>query len=139
MESNNQQSKRYFDETTMSILFYSALLALQFGLQPMITTRCTPPGVSKSSLVIGIEVFKIFIAIITIALEDPKERARLFSKFTIQNSLKTAALPAALYSFQNLLIQLGYTLLDSMTFNLLNQTKVTTYIIFVSKRPNPTH
>jgi hypothetical protein len=35
-----------------------------------------------------------------------------------------AALPATLYAIQNVFVQYGYVLLDSMSFNLLNQTKV---------------
>lgn len=32
-------------------------------------------------------------------------------------------LPAALYALQNTMAQIGYQNLDSLTFNLLNQTK----------------
>ena len=35
-----------------------------------------------------------------------------------------AALPAVLYAIQNILAQVGYDNLDPLTFNLLNQTKV---------------
>lgn len=34
-------------------------------------------------------------------------------------------LPAGLYALQNTMAQIGYQNLDSLTFNLLNQTKVT--------------
>jgi hypothetical protein len=103
-------------------LFYSSLLALQFGLQPLLTTKFTAAGVSKSSMVIGAEIAKILIAIVTLAPTASKDR--LISSWKLQESLYYAAVPAVLYAVQNLLVQFGYTLLDSMTFNLLNQTKV---------------
>lgn len=114
----------FLDDPNTSILFYSALLALQFGLQPMITTRCTPRGVTKSSIVITIEIFKILISILSMSFESSESLTKIRSKFTIATSLKTAAIPATLYAIQNLCVQYGYTYLDSMTFNLLNQTKV---------------
>lgn len=47
----------------------------------------------------------------------------LFKAWTLRRSLAAAALPAVGYSLQNWLSQLGYKNLDSLTFNLLNQTK----------------
>lgn len=38
--------------------------------------------------------------------------------------VRLAALPAACYAVQNVLAQVGYQNLDSLTYNLLNQTKV---------------
>jgi len=56
--------------------------------------------------------------------ESAEERQQLFRKWRFIDSLKAAAIPATLYAIQNLAVQYGYVLLDSMTFNLLNQTKV---------------
>lgn len=105
-------------------LLYCSLLALQFGLQPMIASRFTASGVSKSSVVIATELGKILIAIFTFVGESSTERQKIIETWSFKNSLMVAALPATLYAIQNVLVQHGYQLLDSMTFNLLNQTKV---------------
>lgn len=112
------------DEKSLQALFYCSLLALQFGLQPMLASKFTPPGVAKSSVVIATELCKILIAVLSYLTGPSAEIEKLKESFTIRDSLTVAALPATLYAIQNLLVQYGYVLLDSMTFNLLNQTKV---------------
>lgn len=104
-------------------LMYCALLALQFGLQPMIATKFTNKEVSKTSVVIATELTKIWIAAVVIFSESATVREKIFSNWTLKSSLQNAALPACMYAIQNLLVQNAYQLLDSMTFNLLNQTK----------------
>ena len=110
------------DNRFLAVL-YCTLLAFQFGLQPIISSRLTPSGVSKSSVVIATEIAKIVIAAVTLFGESAEERQKLFSSWRFIDSLKAAAVPATLYAIQNLAVQYGYVLLDSMTFNLLNQTK----------------
>ena len=112
------------DDNRFLAVLYCSLLALQFGLQPLIASRLTPPGVSKSSVVIATEITKIVIAAFSLMSESAEERQQLFRKWRFIDSLKAAAIPATLYAIQNLAVQYGYVLLDSMTFNLLNQTKV---------------
>lgn len=112
------------DDNSQKSLFFCSLLALQFGLQPILASKFTAVGVSKSSIVIATEITKILIAIFTIMGGPSAEREKLFETWSILDSLKVAALPATLYAIQNLLVQYGYACLDSMTFNLLNQTKV---------------
>eukprot|EP01031_Cornospumella_fuschlensis_P038452 gene38452-46734_t len=111
------------DENGRNALLYCSLLALQFGLQPMIASKFTPAGVSRSSVVIATEFAKIVIAAITIFGGPSAELEKIKESWTVSNSLRIAALPATLYAIQNLFVQYGYVLLDSMTFNLLNQTK----------------
>ena len=105
-------------------LFYCSLLALQFGLQPIISNMFVHVDVSKSSVVIATELFKICIAAVSFATESKEERKRVISTWSLSDSILVAALPATLYAIQNLLVQNGYMYLDSMTFCLLNQTKV---------------
>jgi UDP-sugar transporter A1/2/3 len=104
-------------------VFFCGLLALQFGLQPLLAGRYTGAGVSKSSVVIATELCKILLAAASLAGESGEERQSLVKSWTLIDSLKVAAVPAVLYAIQNLFSQYGYALLDSMTFNLLNQTK----------------
>lgn len=47
----------------------------------------------------------------------------MLESWTLRESLAVAAFPAAGYALQSWLSQLAYTNLDSLTFNLLNQTK----------------
>lgn len=109
-------------------LLYCILLALQFGLQPMISQRFISKDISKTSVVIGTEFAKIFIAYFSIMSEPSAARKKVFGDWTLYDSIKIAALPATLYAIQNLFVQYGYVFLDSMTFNLLNQTKVSIVI-----------
>ena len=78
---------------------------------------------------IATELTKIWIAVTAISLEPAASRVKIFSAWTLKDSLKVAALPAIMYAIQNLMVQHAYVLLDSMTFNLLNQTKVISKII----------
>lgn len=112
------------DENSQKSLLYCSLLALQFGLQPIIASKFTASGVSKTSIVIATEVAKIVISFLTIMSGPRAELQRIRESWSLTDSLKVAALPATLYAIQNLLVQYGYVFLDSMTFNLLNQTKV---------------
>lgn len=79
---------------------------------------------NKTTIVVATEITKILIATLMISCYDENERARVFANWSISDSLKVAALPATLYAIQNLLVQYAYEYLPSMTFNLLNQTKV---------------
>lgn len=79
---------------------------------------------NKTAIVVATEGTKILIATLAISLYSKVERAKIFEKWSVQDSLKVAALPATLYAIQNLLVQYAYDYLPSMTFNLLNQTKV---------------
>lgn len=111
-------------ENSRLALIYCTLLALQFGLQPLLASKFTSGQVSKASVVIATELTKIWIATIFIFMGPSRERKEIFEKWTLMDSLKIAALPAVMYAIQNLLVQYAYKMLDSMTFNLLNQTKV---------------
>jgi UDP-sugar transporter A1/2/3 len=113
-------------------LLYCSLLSIQFGLQPLITSKFTAVGVSKSSIVIATELLKIFIVFVSFCNISVEERRKALANWNIVDSLKAAALPASLYAVQNLCVQHGYLLLDSMTYNLLNQTKVH-FLIYITK------
>jgi hypothetical protein len=131
---------------TGNAVFYSVLLALQFGLQPLLANwlehssplhdlflslrslhllRFTHPSINKSLIVISTEITKIFIAFLSLLLFHSREELRVIVKgWDLTESLQVAAFPAILYAIQNILIQHGFLSLNSLTFNLLNQTKV---------------
>lgn len=76
-------------------------------------------------IVIVTESSKIIIAFLSIlCFHSSLERKNIFQNWNIIESFRVAGLPAILYAIQNILIQYGYLYLNSLTFNLLNQTKV---------------
>lgn len=58
---------------------------------------------------------------------------RLPKEWSFVDSLTASASPAAIYALQNTLLQLSYRNLDSLTFSLLNQTKLvfTAFFMFL--------
>lgn len=127
-----------------SALLFSSLLAIHFATHPMlahrylchigftnvltialIVDRYTPVEAHKTLIVIVTELCKIVLAALSILIfSSPKERSQIFLDYSFLDSLKVAALPATLYAIQNVLTQYAYDGLSSLTFNLLNQTKV---------------
>lgn len=49
---------------------------------------------------------------------------RTFKEWTLVGALTASGLPAAIYALQNSLLQISYKNLDSLTFSMLNQTKI---------------
>ena len=109
----------------MSIaLVYCALLSLQFGLQPITVVSFQDPNVSKTAIVMATEFAKIGLELILIFLEPVADRIKLSRSWSLSSSLSASAFPAVLFCIQNVLIQHAFRKLDSLTFNLINQTKV---------------
>jgi len=63
-------------ENGQKSLIFCSLLALQFGLQPIIATRFTASGVSKSSIVIVTEITKIVIAALSVLAHQRRSERR---------------------------------------------------------------
>lgn len=49
---------------------------------------------------------------------------KLYKEWTLVGALTASGLPAAIYALQNSLLQISYKNLDSLTFSMLNQTKI---------------
>jgi UDP-sugar transporter A1/2/3 len=49
---------------------------------------------------------------------------RIYKEWTLVGALTASGLPAAIYALQNSLLQISYKNLDSLTFSILNQTKL---------------
>ena len=49
---------------------------------------------------------------------------KTFSEWTVAGALTASGLPAIIYALQNSLLQISYKNLDSLTFSMLNQTKI---------------
>ncbi|KAK4411671.1 UDP-N-acetylglucosamine transporter ROCK1 [Sesamum angolense] len=74
-----------------------------------------------TSCVLACEVVKI--SAIMLLAKDGSLR-NTFKKWTLIGSLTASGLPAAIYALQNSLLQISYRNLDSLTFSMLNQTKL---------------
>jgi hypothetical protein len=99
-----------FASDSRKSFIYCSLLALQFGLQPMIASRFTNSDVSKSTIVMATEIGKIGIAAIAIASEPSAVQQKIFSSWNIKSSITKAALPAILYAIQNVMVSTAYDL-----------------------------
>lgn len=102
-------------------MFYMFLLAVQFGLQPVLTRRFTPPGICGSTVILMQELLKFIFAFAMLHMSGGTKTA--LSGWKVSQWVTVAFLPAALYALQNLAALQAYQNLDSLTFNVLNQTK----------------
>mmetsp|Transcript_48683 Transcript_48683/g.93147 ORF Transcript_48683/g.93147 Transcript_48683/m.93147 type:complete len:332 (+) Transcript_48683:797-1792(+) len=103
-------------------VMYMVLLALQYGLQPMLTTKFTPPTANKLMVVLLQEAAKAACAVTVMSSQGHMRAFLQPSRLTL--ILYAAALPAGIYCVQNWSTQVAYQALDSVTFNCLNQTKL---------------
>ncbi|XP_022962789.1 CMP-sialic acid transporter 5-like [Cucurbita moschata] len=110
------------DQMSRKILLYSVLLALQYGAQPLISKRFTRREVIVTSSVLTCEIVKVICALIIMAKEGSLKKT--FSEWTVAGALTASGLPAIIYALQNSLLQIAYKNLDSLTFSMLNQTKI---------------
>ena len=102
-------------------LGYMFLLALQFGIQPILTRRFTPPDISRTTVIIMQETVKFFLAGFMLTSSGSLRSA--LAGWSLYGWITVACVPAALYTVQNLAALVAYQNLDAMTFNVLNQTK----------------
>mmetsp|Transcript_7113 Transcript_7113/g.15475 ORF Transcript_7113/g.15475 Transcript_7113/m.15475 type:complete len:447 (-) Transcript_7113:1322-2662(-) len=103
-------------------LLFMALLALQFGIQPIVTKKFTSGKVIKSTVIFMQEVVKLVIAFGGITLSGVSW-GEVLKGWTITSWLRLSLLPATIYLIQNMCSLLAYQNLDAITYNVLNQTK----------------
>ncbi|KAJ1700148.1 hypothetical protein LUZ63_008660 [Rhynchospora breviuscula] len=104
------------------VWLYLLLLTLQYGSQPLLSKRFVRREVIVTSLVLACEVAKVICAIILLVKEGSLKKQ--FQQWSLVGSLTASGLPAAIYAVQNSLLQISYKNLDSLTFSILNQTKL---------------
>ncbi|KAL5714859.1 CDC42 binding protein kinase [Ranunculus cassubicifolius] len=125
------------DTANRRVWLYLVLLTLQYGAQPLLSKRCIKKEVIVTSSVIACEAAKVICALILLTKEGSLKK--LFKEWTLLGALTASGLPAAIYALQNSLLQISYRNLDSLTFSMLNQTKLLftalfTYIILRQKQ-----
>lgn len=106
-----------------------ALLALQFGLQPILFQAFAAKATNSSVLVIGCEVLKFGIAFVVLCASGQAGKA--LRTWSLTESLQASGLAACTYAVQNLLIQQAYQNLPPIVFNLINQTKLLWTALFL--------
>ncbi len=112
------------DSLTFPALVSMGLLSLQFGLQPLLTKKYTPANSNKSVVVMTTEFIKFFLAGTSLIMSlSSKDLTKLLKLWSPKQWIAVSSLPAVLYAIQNNLALMAYTNLDSVTFNVLNQTK----------------
>ncbi|AQK53154.1 CMP-sialic acid transporter 5 [Zea mays] len=104
------------------VTLYLVLLTLQYGAQPLISKRFVRQDTIVTSLVLATEAAKVICAIILLIADGSLKKQ--FSNWTLIGSLTASGLPAAIYALQNSLLQVSFKNLDSLTFSILNQTKL---------------
>jgi solute carrier family 35 (UDP-sugar transporter), member A1/2/3 len=71
---------------------------------------------------IDFDFLQVICAIVLLLKEGTLRKQ--FRQWTLLGSLTASGLPAAIYAVQNSLLQISYKNLDSLTFSILNQTKL---------------
>ncbi|CAJ1938102.1 unnamed protein product [Sphenostylis stenocarpa] len=104
------------------IQFFSILLALQYGAQPLISKRFVRREVIVTSSVLVCELVKVLYAVFIMAKDGSLRK--VYKEWTLVSAFTASGLPAAIYALQNSLLQISYKNLDSLTFSMLNQTKI---------------
>ncbi|PIA55206.1 hypothetical protein AQUCO_00800140v1 [Aquilegia coerulea] len=125
------------EKANKRVWLYLVLLTLQYGAQPLLSKRCIRNEVIVTSSVIACEVAKVMCALFLLAKAGSLKK--IYNEWTLVGSLAASGLPAAIYALQNSLLQISYRNLDSLTFSMLNQTKLLftalfTYLILRQKQ-----
>ena len=64
---------RHYDYEWMKAYIYMILLAIQFGIQPILTRSYTPSGITRSTVILIQELFKLIIAFTMLQLSEGKK------------------------------------------------------------------
>lgn len=107
---------------------YMALLALQFGCQPLLTRAYTPKTIIRSTVVAAQEFVKLVSCLAALIVTHSWDST--VEGWTLASWWLGAGLPAALYVVQNYCALIAYQHLPAVTFNVLNQTKTLSAALF---------
>lgn len=120
-----QPSQQHESGLSPTAITYMSLLALQFGIQPILVRKYTPQTIVRSSVVLVQELVKFGIAgAIYFSVTKKETREKDFEGWSVKTWIALAGLPAFLYTIQNLAALMAYQNLEALTFNVLNQTKI---------------
>ena len=106
----------------LQALFWVSALALQFGLQPILSMTFVGKEVNRAAAIVVQELLKILFCFGFMLLSGTAGVS--LRGWTLSRSLRVAALPAAIYSLQNPLILAAMQSLPGVVFNVINQSKL---------------
>lgn len=98
------------------------VLSVQIGFQPLLMGWFAKDATNVSLRVGVIELMKFVMALLPLMVRG--ELCAEMKKWSFHNALQTTAAPALIYVLQNYLNQSAVVVLDGVTFNILNQTKI---------------
>lgn len=125
LSSTGQKQRSQQDGLTPTAIACMSLLALQFGIQPILVRKFTPQTIVRSSVVLVQEIVKFGIAgAIYLSGTKKETREKDYQAWSIKSWITLAGLPAFLYTIQNVAALMAYQNLEALTFNVLNQTKI---------------
>ena len=102
-----------------------SLLALQVGIQPLLTRWYASATRDVRLRVAVVELLKLLLALVPLSLT--KGEGSLLNQlktWKLRAAMVTTVFPALIYVVQNLLNHSAVVALDGVTFNVLNQTKI---------------
>ncbi|KAF0766845.1 hypothetical protein AaE_002893 [Aphanomyces astaci] len=110
---------------------FLVLLALQIGIQPELMKWYAKDATNVSLRITVIGILKILVALVPLVWTG--EWRCEFSSWSSRVALRTTVLPALIYSVQDYLNQTAVVILDGVTYNVLNQTKIiwTALLVYV--------
>lgn len=101
--------------------FYLGALAVQFGVQPLLTKAYAPSGIVRSTVIMAQDLVRFFTCLLVLVLGGAWQTS--LHTWTLQGALLGAGIPSVLYLIQNYFALIAYQALSPVTFNILNQTK----------------
>lgn len=96
---------------------FMVLIAIQAGVQPVVTRTCVSNKVAGHSLVLAENLTSMFVAFCL-------SPVGAFASWTIGNSFVVVGLAAFAYALRSLVKQAAYRRCDGVTFNICNQCKI---------------
>lgn len=119
------RSQNKAEGLTPTAIICMSLLALQFGVQPLLVRKFTPQTVVRSSVVLVQELVKFGLAgALYYSGTKAKTREIDFNGWSVKTWIALAGLPAFLYTIQNVATLMAQQNLEALTFNVLNQSKI---------------
>ncbi|CAI5745984.1 unnamed protein product [Peronospora destructor] len=109
-----------------------SLLALQVGIQPLLTSWYASATRDVRLRVGVVELLKLLLALMPLSLTRGKGSLLIQLKtWKLRAAMVTTVFSALIYVVQNLLNHSAVMALDGVTFNVLNQTKIIWTALFV--------
>ncbi|KAF0683450.1 Aste57867_24484 [Aphanomyces stellatus] len=107
---------------TLKSTTFLVLLTIQIGVQPELMKWYAKEATNVPLRITVIGVLKIIVALIPL-LWNGDWRPEI-KQWSFRVALRTTVLPALIYSVQDYLNQTAVVILDGVTYNVLNQTKI---------------